>query len=107
MYSNANKGQYAAALETVSTALSKFLKFAKLYMIQEQIHQMQKNFPAACALYAAGLKACAKEVTLWVLASKLALLPTMIPRVVLAADIFGISGSAYFALQIAASKTDS
>jgi hypothetical protein len=104
MYSNANKGQYATALETVSTALSKFLKFAKLYMIQEQIHRMQENFPAARALYAAGLKACAKEVTSWVLASKLALLPTTIPRVVLAADIFGISGSAYFALQIAASK---
>ncbi|KAJ8588177.1 hypothetical protein M405DRAFT_934289 [Rhizopogon salebrosus TDB-379] len=65
------QGQYAAALETVSTALSKFPKFAKLYMIQGQIHQMQKNFPAARASYAVGLKACPKEVTLWVLASRL------------------------------------
>jgi pre-mRNA-processing factor 6 len=28
------QGQYAAALETVSTALSEFPKFAKLYMIR-------------------------------------------------------------------------
>ena len=65
------QGQYAAALETVSTALAKFPKFAKLYMIQGQIHQVQKNLPAARASYAAGLKACPKEITLWVLASKL------------------------------------
>ncbi|KAF9234169.1 PRP1 splicing factor, N-terminal-domain-containing protein [Melanogaster broomeanus] len=65
------QGQYDAALETVSTALTKFPKFAKLYMIQAQIHQLQKNYPAARASYAAGLKACPKEVTLWVLASRL------------------------------------
>lgn len=65
------QGQYAAALETVSTALFKFPKFAKLYMIQGQIQQMQKNFPAARASYAAGIKACPKDITLWVLASKL------------------------------------
>ncbi|KAF8837700.1 hypothetical protein BDN67DRAFT_908727 [Paxillus ammoniavirescens] len=65
------QGRYDAALETVSTALSKFPKFAKLYMIQGQIHQLQKNHPAARASYAAGLKACPKESTLWVLASKL------------------------------------
>ncbi|KAH7921622.1 hypothetical protein BV22DRAFT_1132130 [Leucogyrophana mollusca] len=65
------QGQHTVALETVSTALSKFPKFAKLYMIQGQIHQEQKNYPAARASFAAGLKACPKEVTLWVLASKL------------------------------------
>ncbi|KAH7885649.1 PRP1 splicing factor, N-terminal-domain-containing protein [Phlebopus sp. FC_14] len=65
------QGQYAAALETVSTALSKFPKFAKLYMIQGQIHQLQKNYAAARGSYAAGVKACPKEITLWILASKL------------------------------------
>lgn len=65
------QGQYAAALETVSSALSKFPKFAKLYMIQGQIHQLQKNYAAARASYAAGIKACPKDVTLWVLASRL------------------------------------
>ncbi|KIK37812.1 hypothetical protein CY34DRAFT_92045 [Suillus luteus UH-Slu-Lm8-n1] len=65
------QGQYAAALETVSTALSKFPKFAKLYMIQGQIRQMEKQYSSARASYAAGLKACPKEITLWVLASKL------------------------------------
>ena len=65
------QGHAAMALETLKTALTKFPKFAKLYMIQGQIHQAQKNFPGARASYAAGLKACPKEVTLWVLASKL------------------------------------
>ena len=65
------QGRYDVALETVSTALSKFPKFAKLYMIQGQIHQLQNNYPAARASYAAGMKAYPKEVTLWVLAAKL------------------------------------
>lgn len=65
------QGHASMALETLKTALTKFPKFAKLYMIQGQIHQAQKNFAGARASYAAGLKACPKEVTLWVLASKL------------------------------------
>ncbi|KAL4073169.1 PRP1 splicing factor, N-terminal-domain-containing protein [Scleroderma yunnanense] len=65
------QGQYTAALETVSTALTKFPKFAKLYMIQGQIHQIQTNYVAARSSYAAGIKACPKDVTLWVLASRL------------------------------------
>jgi len=40
-------------------------------MIQGQIHQSQKNYSLARASFAAGLKACPKEATLWVLASKL------------------------------------
>ncbi|EPQ56815.1 hypothetical protein GLOTRDRAFT_115025 [Gloeophyllum trabeum ATCC 11539] len=64
-------GQTSTALEILSTALTKFPKFAKLYMIQGQIHQDQKNFAAARASYAAGLKQCPKEVTLWILASRL------------------------------------
>jgi len=65
------QGRYDVALETVSNALSKFSKFAKLYMIQGQIYQLQNNYSAARASYAAGMKACPKEVTLWVLAAKL------------------------------------
>jgi len=65
------QGQYAAALETVSVALTKFPKFAKLYMIQGQIHQFQANYVAARSSYAAGIKTCPKDVTLWVLASRL------------------------------------
>ncbi|KAN0094985.1 PRP1 splicing factor, N-terminal domain containing protein [Tylopilus felleus] len=65
------QGRYDVALETVSTALTKFPKFAKLYMIQGQIHQVQNNYGAARASYAAGMKSCPKEVTLWVLAAKL------------------------------------
>jgi hypothetical protein len=38
------QGQYAAALETVSTALSEFPKFAKLYMIRGQIRLTEKQF---------------------------------------------------------------
>ncbi|TFK61343.1 hypothetical protein BDN72DRAFT_965230 [Pluteus cervinus] len=65
------QGQLSAALETLSMALSKFPKFAKLYMIQGQIHQKQNSLTAARASFAAGFKACPKEVTLWILASRL------------------------------------
>jgi pre-mRNA-processing factor 6 len=65
------QGQISTALETLSTAISKFPGFAKLYMIQGQIHQSQRNYPAARASFAAGLKACPKEATLWILASRL------------------------------------
>ncbi|KAF8583123.1 hypothetical protein K439DRAFT_1653578 [Ramaria rubella] len=65
------QGQISTALSTLATALSKYPKFAKLYMIQGQMHQSQKDYAAARASFAAGLKACPKEVTLWILASKL------------------------------------
>ncbi|KAF7301491.1 TPR-REGION domain-containing protein [Mycena indigotica] len=65
------QGQLDAALETLATALKKFPKFAKLYMIQGQILQSQGNFVAARAAFAAGVKACPKEPTLWILASRL------------------------------------
>ena len=65
------QGQVDAALETLSTALSKFPKFAKLYMIQGQIHQSRNNYPAARGSFAAGMKACPKDITLWILASRL------------------------------------
>lgn len=65
------QGQISTALETLETALKKYPKFAKLYMIQGQIHQSQNNFPAARASFAAGIKACPKEATLWILASRL------------------------------------
>jgi pre-mRNA-processing factor 6 len=65
------QGQTEQALETVKTALAKFPKFAKLYMIQGQILQAQGNVSAARATYAAGYKACPKEPVLWILASRL------------------------------------
>jgi pre-mRNA-processing factor 6 len=65
------QGQFTSALETVAAALKKFPKFAKLYMMQGQIHQNNKNYPAARATYAAGFKACPKNTTLWILASRL------------------------------------
>ncbi|KAK7690203.1 hypothetical protein QCA50_006854 [Cerrena zonata] len=65
------QGQIQAALETLETALKKYPKFPKLYMIQGQIYQSQKKFPNARASYSAGIKQCPKEVTLWILASRL------------------------------------
>ncbi|KAJ3544729.1 hypothetical protein NMY22_g2667 [Coprinellus aureogranulatus] len=63
---------YDAALETLRTAIQKFPKFAKLYMIQGQIYQHNlKNIPAARAAFANGIKACPKEPILWILASRL------------------------------------
>ncbi|KAF9485914.1 hypothetical protein BDN70DRAFT_870869 [Pholiota conissans] len=65
------QGQLDTALATLSSALSKFPKFAKLYMIQGQIHESLNHVPAARASYAAGTKACPKEPTLWIMAARL------------------------------------
>src|SRR6266851_5087464 len=65
------QGRTELALTTVSIALSKYPKLAKLYMIQGQIHQAANNYSAARAAYSAGLKAIPKDITLWVLASRL------------------------------------
>ncbi|KAL5524399.1 PRP1 [Sanghuangporus sanghuang] len=65
------QGHIDTALSILDQALKKYPKFAKLYMIQGQIHQTNKNYAAARASFAAGLKACPKEVTLWILASRL------------------------------------
>ena len=65
------QGQSELALKTVTTALSKYPKLAKLYMVQGQIHQATNNYSAARAAYAAGIKAVPKDITLRVLASRL------------------------------------
>jgi pre-mRNA-processing factor 6 len=59
------------ALALLSKAIKRYLKFAKFYMIQGQIHQSRKDYPAARTPYATGLKTCPKDVTLWILASRL------------------------------------
>lgn len=64
-------GQPETALKILSSALSKYPTFPKLYMIQGQIHQTAKDYPAARASFAAGIKRCPKDVTLWILASRL------------------------------------
>ncbi|KAF8639331.1 hypothetical protein AX17_001579 [Amanita inopinata Kibby_2008] len=65
------QGQLDVALQMLEEALRKFPKFAKLYMIQGQIHQSSRNYAQARASYAAGLKACPNEPVLWILASRL------------------------------------
>lgn len=65
------QNQVSTALETLATALKKFPKFAKLYMVQGQILQSQNNYSGARASFSVGVKACPKEATLWILASRL------------------------------------
>ncbi|CAG7848729.1 Pre-mRNA-processing factor 6 AltName: Full=Androgen receptor N-terminal domain-transactivating protein 1; Short=ANT-1; AltName: Full=PRP6 homolog; AltName: Full=U5 snRNP-associated 102 kDa protein; Short=U5-102 kDa protein [Serendipita indica DSM 11827] len=65
------QGNLEAALDTVNTALAKYPKFAKFYMIKGQILQSQKDIPAARATYATGVKECPKDVRLWILSSRL------------------------------------
>jgi len=65
------QGQAELAFKTVTAALSKYPKFAKLYMIQGQIHQAANNYSEARAAYTAGIKAVPKDITLRVLASRL------------------------------------
>lgn len=65
------QGQIEVALSILEEALKKYPKFAKLYMIQGQIHQAKGNTPSARAAFAAGLKNCPKDPNLWILASRL------------------------------------
>ena len=65
------QGKASTALETLDTALKKYPKFAKLYMVQGQIHQSQGNYAAARASFASGIKAVPKDPALWILASRL------------------------------------
>lgn len=65
------QGHLESALQTVNTALTKFQTFAKLHMIKGQILTLAKDLPAARAAYAAGVKACPKSTSLWVLSSRL------------------------------------
>lgn len=59
------------ALSTTNQALAKFPSFAKLHMIKGQILTDMNDIPSARAAYAAGVKACSKNTTLWILASRL------------------------------------
>jgi pre-mRNA-processing factor 6 len=59
------------ALETLSTALEKFPKAAKLYMIQAQVHLIRNSIPAARGALSNGVKACPRDPRLWALASRL------------------------------------
>jgi hypothetical protein len=51
------QGQSELALKTVTITLSKYPKFATLYMFQGQIHRAANNYSAARAAYAAEIKA--------------------------------------------------
>src|ERR1700722_278698 len=64
-------GELEQALSILDAAIPKFPRAAKLYMIQGQIHQDRRDYAAARASFAAGIKACPKNPTLWILASKL------------------------------------
>src|ERR1700744_5210113 len=65
------QGHFEAALSVTAEGLKRFPTFAKLYMIQGQIHQSRKEYAAARASFMTGVKACPKEETLWILASRL------------------------------------
>jgi pre-mRNA-processing factor 6 len=64
------QGHLDQALTTISTALTKFPKFGKLYTMQGRIQQSRNNYFSARASFA-GVKSCPKEPTLWILASRL------------------------------------
>ncbi|KAJ6619458.1 PRP1 splicing factor, N-terminal-domain-containing protein [Mycena sp. CBHHK59/15] len=59
------------ALSILDTALSRFPRSPKLYMIQGQINDSLGRLAAARGSFNAGLKACPKESRLWILASRL------------------------------------
>ncbi|KAF9052133.1 PRP1 splicing factor, N-terminal-domain-containing protein [Panaeolus papilionaceus] len=65
------QNELKTALSTLSTALSKFPSSPKLYMIQGQIHAQLGDLSAARASYTAGMKACSRNPTLRILASRL------------------------------------
>lgn len=65
------QGNLKASLEALDTALSKYPKFSKFYMIKGQIEHSLNDIAAGRATYAAGMKVCPKDVRLWILASRL------------------------------------
>jgi len=65
------QGNIDVALNLLEDALKSYPKFGKLYMIKGQILQAQKKYDEARATFAAGTKACPKEIPLWILASRL------------------------------------
>jgi pre-mRNA-processing factor 6 len=65
------QGNLKASLEALDTALSKYPKFTKFYMIKGQIQHSLNDIAAARATYALGMKADPKDVRLWILASRL------------------------------------
>lgn len=65
------QGNLDVALNMVNTAMTKYPKFAKFYMIKGQIEHSKGEIAAARSTYAAGIKACPKDVRLWILASRL------------------------------------
>ncbi|KAG4108716.1 PRP1 splicing factor, N-terminal-domain-containing protein [Neocallimastix lanati (nom. inval.)] len=63
---------YDAALELLKTAVVKYPKFDKLWMIYGQIYQDDlKDLSEARQYYNKGLKNCPKSIPLWLLASRL------------------------------------
>lgn len=65
------QGRPQAALEALDTAITKYPKFSKFYMIKGQILESQSDIPGARSTYTAGMKACPKDVRTWILASRL------------------------------------
>lgn len=65
------QGNTQAALEALNNALSQYPKFSKFYMIKGQILESQSDRPGARSVYAAGMRACPKDVRIWILASRL------------------------------------
>src|SRR5258706_13703591 len=65
------QGNIDIALSLLEEGLKSYPKFGKLYMIKGQILQTQKKYDEARATFAAGTKACPKEIPLWILASRL------------------------------------
>ncbi|EAU86347.2 pre-mRNA splicing factor prp1 [Coprinopsis cinerea okayama7 len=65
------QNQLDTALETINTALQKFPKSPKSYLIQSQIYLLKNNIPAARGSLSAGLKACPRDARLWIAASRL------------------------------------
>ena len=59
------------ALETLATALQKFPKTSKLYMIQAQVHLTPNNIPAARGSLPNGVKAVPRDARWWILAGRL------------------------------------
>lgn len=65
------QGNIDIALNLLEDGLKSYPKYGKLYMIKGQILQTQKKYDEARATFAAGTKACPKEIPLWILASRL------------------------------------
>ena len=66
-----NLGNIDAALGLLDTALERYPKFAKFYMIKGQIYERRQELDKAREVYSLGVKKCPDSIPIWIMSARL------------------------------------